>query len=43
MGDKSPKSMRRDKKQKDAARQQDKKDKEKRLQAQPHVPTKDKR
>jgi hypothetical protein len=43
MGDKSPKSMRRDKKQKHAAREQAKKEKEGRLQAQPQLPTKDKR
>ncbi len=41
MGDKSPKSMRRDKKQKDAAREQDKNKKEGRQQ--PQLPTKDKR
>jgi len=43
MGDKSPKSMRRDKKQKDAAREQHKKEKQGRVQAQPQVPTKDKK
>ncbi len=43
MGDKSPKSMRRDRKQKDAAKEQSKKQKGARQQAHSPVPTRDKR
>ena len=43
MGDKSPKSMRRDRKQKDAAKNVAKKKKEARQQAHSQVPSRDKR
>ncbi len=43
MGDKSPKSVRRDRKQKDTAKEQSKKQKDARQQTHSQVPTRDKR